>query len=72
MNKTERTELLDYFTKLEDLLTSGRVAAGVESVQRMRKALQAQASREREAAEQRAEHIKEARRRNGYDGAPPA
>lgn len=72
MNKTERTELLDYFTKLEDLLTSGRVAAGVESVQRMRQALQVQASREREAAEQRAERIKDARRRNGYDGAPPA
>lgn len=72
MKQSERTELLDYFTKLEDLLTSGRVVAGIESVQRMRQALQVQASREREAVEQRAEHIKEARRRNGYDGAPPA
>lgn len=72
MKQSDRTELLDYFTKLEGLLTSGRVAAGVESVQRMRQALQMQAWREREAAEQLAEHIKEARRRNGYVGAPPA
>ena len=72
MKQSDRTELLDYFTKLEDLLTSGRVAAGVESVQRMRQALQMQASREREAAEQLAKHIEAARRRNGYVGAPPA